>query len=576
MYLGLDAWQSPNGFDILGTVLYRLVKEDGGHFHLEAMPLDFVKLQQSHTGLYLAENVQLIVEKFGLKDKICGIVTDNASNNQTMIDQIKTYRWPRFKGETQWVRCFAHILNLMAQVILRPFGSHKRKKDTSTNDKDVESDEDEPKDPDGQIRLVSAEYEEDEDDDDDDNGLINNELMLAAQLVEEDKVELEDDDVKELSDEDEDDRYTSQSCKTTLAKFCAISRKLNKSPNSKALFVDICRDIKCPRPHNVGRDVCTWWNSTLAQLSSIVRCLQAIVEWQKDKRHGPSREYHINSDDINLACDLVEVLQPFYEIMLQISIRGGARIADIVVFIDQITSHLSTAISNKRDEYPPALRNACRAGLQLTNKYYTLTDYPPLYQVAMVLHPVFKDEYFKLAKWKPEGIDESIRLTRDMWETHYKPLPQPASSQPPVPRPKEFLLGWLARPKHVEGAPPTDPLTVWLAGGLSLNEDGGPVNPLKWWMRQQHAGNTDGGLLQMALDVLSCPATTVDVERSFSFGRDYVSLQRHRLSASSVTRGMSVAFYGKNGKIKKGVLHKWKLNKENEAKQKGKGKAGKN
>ncbi|OAV92708.1 hypothetical protein PTTG_02508 [Puccinia triticina 1-1 BBBD Race 1] len=39
MYLGLDAWQYPNGFDILGTVLYWLVEEDKGGFHLDAMPL---------------------------------------------------------------------------------------------------------------------------------------------------------------------------------------------------------------------------------------------------------------------------------------------------------------------------------------------------------------------------------------------------------------------------------------------------------------------------------------------------------------------------------------------------------
>ncbi|KNE97156.1 hypothetical protein PSTG_09583 [Puccinia striiformis f. sp. tritici PST-78] len=76
----------------------------------------------------------------------------------------------------------------------------------------------------------------------------------------------------------------------------------------------------------------------------------------------------------------------------------------------------------------------------------------------------------------------------------------------------------------------------------------------------------------MALNVLSCPATTVDVERSFSFGRDYVSLKRHRLSSSSVTKGMTVAFYSKNRKIKPGMLHKWKLKKANETKQKGKGK----
>jgi hypothetical protein len=26
---------------------------------------------------------------------------------------------------------------------------------------------------------------------------------------------------------------------------------------------------------------------------------------------------------------------------------------------------------------------------------------------------------------------------------------------------------------------------LWLAGGLTLTEDGRPVDPLKWWMQQQ-------------------------------------------------------------------------------------------
>ncbi|KNE95939.1 hypothetical protein PSTG_10739 [Puccinia striiformis f. sp. tritici PST-78] len=114
---------------------------------------------------------------------------------------------------------------------------------------------------------------------------------------------------------------------------------------------------------------------------------------------------------------------------------------------------------------------------------------------------------------------------------------------------------------------------MWLAGGLHLNEEGLPVNPLKWWIQQARGGNTHGGLLHMALNVLSCPATTVDVERAFSFGRDYVSFKRHRLSASSVTRGMTIAFYSKSGKIKPGTLRKWKENQKNEQKKKTKGKS---
>ncbi|KAA1125525.1 hypothetical protein PGTUg99_014696 [Puccinia graminis f. sp. tritici] len=210
MYLGLDAWQSPNGFDILGTVVYRLIEEDNGGFELEAMPLDFVRLKQSHTGFYLAETVQLIVEKFGLKEKICGIVTDNSSNNETMIEAIKSYRWPRFKGKTQWVRCFAHILNLIVQVILRPFGSYKKKRNTTANlETDSLSDDDD-------IDKETGDSGDDEDDKDSD--LSEKDAELVGRLINNDEIELEDEDFNEMSDEDEDDRYTSKSCKESLSK----------------------------------------------------------------------------------------------------------------------------------------------------------------------------------------------------------------------------------------------------------------------------------------------------------------------------------------------------------------------
>ncbi|OAV99478.1 hypothetical protein PTTG_07579, partial [Puccinia triticina 1-1 BBBD Race 1] len=58
LYLGVDAWQSPNGYDILGVVIYRLKEEDTGEFELEAMPLDFVQLSQRHPGEYLAKTIR--------------------------------------------------------------------------------------------------------------------------------------------------------------------------------------------------------------------------------------------------------------------------------------------------------------------------------------------------------------------------------------------------------------------------------------------------------------------------------------------------------------------------------------
>ncbi|KAA1105873.1 hypothetical protein PGT21_022855 [Puccinia graminis f. sp. tritici] len=268
-----------------------------------------------------------------------------------MIEDLRSYKWPRLKGEGQWIRCFAHILNLIAQAILRPFGSNKRKNTAGASpheylDSDNDETDVEPDDPDEQIKLFNEGISGDNNNEDD-NEETDDDAPLASNLIGDDEIELEHDDLNDLSDEGEEDQYTTQSCKESLSK------------------------VSC--------------------------------DAQQQSR------------------DLVELLQPFYEITLQVSTAGAARIADIVVFIDQITSHLSSAISDKRDDYPPAIRNACRAGLHITNKYYTLTDCSPLYRVAM-------DEYFKLAQWEPEWIEESIRLTREMWENHYKPPPAPQAT----------------------------------------------------------------------------------------------------------------------------------------------------
>ncbi|KNF05250.1 hypothetical protein PSTG_01464 [Puccinia striiformis f. sp. tritici PST-78] len=351
-----------------------------------------------------------------------------------------------------------------------------------------------------------------------------------------------------------------------------IHKRIKKLRYSE--FVEICVEKGCATPHNIERDVRTRWNSTGAQLKSIIRLKAAILVWQRHKKLGVERKYYVDESDFDLACDLVEILNLFFEITLQISVAGSARLSHIVLFIDQITEHLSTAITNKK--YPPALRNACRFGLKKTNKYYSLTDSSPLYRIAILLHPSLRDEYFKLANWEPDWIAEAIRLAREMWVTHYKPRTlNPATTTPLTsakPRPKTGMLAGLGSAAAArDGHSSSDPFDMWLCGGLVL-DDGHPVNGLKWWMKQKRAGNTHGGLVHMALDVLSCPATSVDVERAFSFGRDYVTSKRHRLAPKSVSRGMTVAFYSKNQRIPEGLLSRWKHGLKEDHKMQRKGK----
>jgi hypothetical protein len=74
LYLGIDGWQSPNRYDIIGMVVLWLVENGAGKVNLDAMPLDFVQLNKRHTGKYLAYMVQYISEKFALENWVCKFV----------------------------------------------------------------------------------------------------------------------------------------------------------------------------------------------------------------------------------------------------------------------------------------------------------------------------------------------------------------------------------------------------------------------------------------------------------------------------------------------------------------------
>ncbi|KNE95875.1 hypothetical protein PSTG_10793 [Puccinia striiformis f. sp. tritici PST-78] len=313
LYLGVDAWQSPNRYNIL---------------------------KERHTGEYLARMVKYIVEKFGIKNRICGIVSDNAANNGMMIAELEKLNWERFKGEPQWIQCYAHILNLIVKVILQQRGGFNRKVSSSHITSNVKCDS-----ADTSVFFRFNEEEENSDVNDDEEEIGDIPAAANGELAEDDKLTLAN--IEDLNDEDENDAYTSDLCCQTLAKVCLFVRK---SPNSKARSSQICEESQCKKPHTIKCDVSTQWNSPYLQLSSIVRCKDASTKltyysWQRDKQFGTPHNHHVKQEDFDLAANLVQVLQRFYELTLQLSIKTSACVAGVVVMINQITTGLSA------DEY---------------------------------------------------------------------------------------------------------------------------------------------------------------------------------------------------------------------------------
>jgi hypothetical protein len=85
------------------------------------------------------------IYKFVLQ--VLGLALDNASNNDTLTDHLAA-TVPSFDGSSSRIRCFNHVVNLVAKAILRPFKKGTEREfeaiwDDSSDDDSGSEDDDE-------------------------------------------------------------------------------------------------------------------------------------------------------------------------------------------------------------------------------------------------------------------------------------------------------------------------------------------------------------------------------------------------------------------------------------------------
>lgn len=123
--LSLDIWTSKNHLPILGII---------GHwftdcFGYQEKVLEFKELLGPHSGENLAVAVEEMLVELGLEYKLITITGDNASNNERMVSCLsqnlrqKLGVNPLFHGQDSYIRCLAHVLNLIVKDILQTLKS---------------------------------------------------------------------------------------------------------------------------------------------------------------------------------------------------------------------------------------------------------------------------------------------------------------------------------------------------------------------------------------------------------------------------------------------------------------------
>ena len=164
-----------------------------------------------------------------------------------------------------------------------------------------------------------------------------------------------------------------------------------------------------------------------------------------------------------------------------------------------------------------------------------------LAELFEALDPCFKLQYFTDQEWLMSWINEVKRIVRQIYNKDYANLTAedlPSSLQKPCALSPEWPS--LTRKMIVKAA-------VWecdeLAAFWGTPCEPENCDPIQFWMGRS-VSHLDSCLVQMAIDYLSVPASSVDAEHAFSHGALTVMHRRHTLSVMSTHNSIVLDGWG--------------------------------
>ncbi|KAJ2920669.1 hypothetical protein H1R20_g16425, partial [Candolleomyces eurysporus] len=232
---------------------------------------------------------------------------------------------------------------------------------------------------------------------------------------------------------------------------------------------------------------------------------------------------------------VLEQLSPMLNIIMyttkQILHCDVPLVHEVIPYIDSVSSYFDTVIDNMA--LLPAVQHAALRGLVMMNKYYSKTDEIIVYRIAMILHPAYKTLYFKDARWEEEWISTAVSVAQKEWLENYKEkgqlLVSSTLSTEDISEPHHDCFAEACRhfASMNQKAQPTitNAFEEWILAAPIATQLA-TSDPIAYWLGMKKAA-------QMALDYLTVPATSTDVERAFSRGGLTVSKLCHSLTDKS-------------------------------------------
>lgn len=253
-----------------------------------------------------------------------------------------------------------------------------------------------------------------------------------------------------------------------------------------------------------------------------------------------------------------DILAMFDSCLLRLEGDGQARIRkggvetqygimwQVAIAYEFLLATLEKAKLEARDRPEPTYYASCiNSAWAKLNKYYSKLDETPVYYAATVLHPGIQWTFLAKAYGeRQDWLSKARRLVQTLWEEEYRDLPiqwKISESNLPVAvraresNPFDSFQDELLSPNPHGVEPIVDEFERWLSTKQDIYTK--HDNPFQYWSAKRFESPR---VARMAIDVLSIPAMAAECERTFSSAGCMVSSKRTRLDASTISVAQTV------------------------------------
>jgi hAT family C-terminal dimerisation region len=485
-----------------------------------------------HTGVNIASHVKGVIESFEIQHKIGYFVLDNASNNDTAMESLGAEF--RINGEERRVRCFGHIINLAAKALL--FGDDANAFEEELSNGSVASQEEHThwmkKGPVGKVHIwVVATHSSD---------------ILTKSLL-----ELQ----RKAFEESDDPEERSQKPVTVILD--VLTRWLSS-------FYMIKRALKLRRFYEHHRlEALQRWKKENSNARGKLNGSAKCPTWLSDKAR-------ITDEDWAILQGFHDVLQPFHDTLMELEGDGKQRLRRdgtvkafglmprVLLAFEFLLKKLETAKAAVEQEQDGSMFAVnINLGWSKLNEYYSRLQESPAYYAALALHPRHRFQPFEKCWGKdhPDWVDEAKVAVRKLWKNEYSQLPvEEVNNKAPEAETtatlsafEEFCSDSCVNSASFQSGPSAlDEYEQWLNNVDPLDRN--VKDALDYWHHQQHRYPR---LSAMALDVMTIPAMSADVERLFSDIGVMVTDRRSRLDAMIISIAQVLRSWIRAGLVKK-------------------------